>query len=446
MTDRVHPSRDDAARPLAERGRRRPAGRPRGAAPLVGPAAGGPAARDALAVPGDGRQGAVPRRGRRGRHRPVRRALLVRRLPAYVDRGHAELAWPFTDDPAVRERYAAGWHPPVPAYVAWAAARVTHVLSGLARPRRPARAAVADVAADEDVHREARIFTAVTAIWLAAAGLLAAGLLVGVAGAGPGTPRPSRPRRCSSPLADHLGPARGAAVAGVLWGWARRRPGVAGAALGLGAATSPLVARAAGAAGRGRRARAARPRGVAGGRRGPRDLVVANAPAYLSSSTAWRASWQGYLHGADVGSVWLLVSRPATSTSRAARCSPRAAVLVAAWLGVVAAVGMRTRLSARGARHPGPRRDAGRQPGVRPVVRPGSAAAGRARRGALARPAGVAGARCCASRCSGGTSGGSSPRRAAATRGPTGGRAGPAGSAWRGWSRPRCCGPGRPLR
>ena len=94
---------------------------------------------------------------------------------AYVDRGHAELAWPFTEDPAVRERYAAGWQPPVPAYVAWAAARVTHVVSGSPDLADRRGEAVADVAVDDAVHREARVFTAVTALWLAAAGLLAAG-------------------------------------------------------------------------------------------------------------------------------------------------------------------------------------------------------------------------------------------------------------------------------
>lgn len=263
---------------------------------------------------------------------------------AYVDRGHAELAWPFTDAPAVRERYAAGWHPPVPAYVAWAAARVTHVVSGSPDLDDRRGEAVADVAVDEDVHREARVFTAVTVLWLAAAGLLAAGLLVGV--------RRRRPwdaaAFAAAPVLVLLWPVTldllaAAAVAGVLWGWARRRPGVAGAALGLGAATSPLVAvllvPLVVVARRDRRGREAwRVVAVALG-----TWVVVNAPAYLSSSSAWRASWQGYLHGADVGSVWLLVEQAGNTDLSRATVLTASAVLVAAWLGVVAAVGLRTR-------------------------------------------------------------------------------------------------------
>jgi uncharacterized membrane protein len=264
---------------------------------------------------------------------------------AYVDRGHAELAWPFTDDPAVRERYAPGWHPPVPAYVAWAAARVTHVVAGSPgldeRRARP----VADVAADDAVHREARTFAAVTAVWLAAAGLLAAGLLVGV--------RRRRPWDAAAfaaapvlvlfwPLTWDLLAA--AAVAGVLWGWARGRPGVAGVALGLGAATSPLVGLLlvplVVVAVRERRGRDAwRVAAVALG-----TWLVANAPAYASSPSAWRDSWQGFLHGTDVGSVWLLVAQAGNVEPTRATVLGVSAVLVAGWLVVVALVGLRTRL------------------------------------------------------------------------------------------------------
>ena len=394
MTDRVHPSRDDAlvrslsevaGGPLGDHAGRHPWWTPLRVVLLLATLSlslGMVAKAPCLDVAGEGGTGRYA-------------ALCWSDVSqAYVDRGHAELAWPFTDDPAVRERYAAGWHPPVPAYVAWAAARVTHVVSGSPDLDDRRSEAVADVAVDEDVHREARVFTAVTAIWLAAAGLLAAGLLVGV--------RRRRPwdaaAFAAAPVLVLLWPVTwdllaAAAVAGVLWGWARRRPGVAGAALGLGAATSPLVAvllvPLVVVALRERRGREAwRVVAVALG-----TWVVANAPAYLSSSTAWRTSWQGYLHGADVGSVWLLVEQAGNTDLSRATVLTASAVLVAAWLGVVAAVGLRTRLPLAALGHPGRRRDAGREPGVRPVVRPGPAAAGRARRGALARPAGVAGGR-----------------------------------------------------
>lgn len=265
---------------------------------------------------------------------------------AYVDRGHAELAWPFTDDPAVRERYAAGWHPPVPAYVAWAAARVTYVLAGSPdldeRRARP----VAEVTADDAVHREARTFTAVTALWLAAAGLLAAGLLVGA--------RRRRPwdaaAFAAAPVLVLLWPITwellaATAVAGVLWGWARRRPGAAGVAIGLGAAVSPLVALLvvplAVVGRRDRRGREAwRVAGVA-----LATWLAANAPAYVSSPAAWRASWHGHLHGVDVGSVWLLVQQAGNTDLSRGTVLTVSGALVAAWLLVVALVGLRTRLS-----------------------------------------------------------------------------------------------------
>jgi uncharacterized membrane protein len=265
---------------------------------------------------------------------------------AYVDRGHAELAWPFTDDVAVRERYAPGWVPPVPAYVAWAAARVTHVLAGSPDLDERRALPVADVAADGEVHREARTFTAITATWLAAAGLLAAGLLVGA-----GRRRPwDAAAFAVAPVLALLWPITwdllaATAVAAVLWGWARGRPGVAGAALGVGAAVSPLVALLlvpVAVVGRrdGRGGEAGRVAAVAAV-----AWLVANLPAYVSSPTAWRASWQGWFHGVDVGSVWLLLQQAGDVDFARGTVLTVSAVLVAAWLAVVAVVGLRTRLS-----------------------------------------------------------------------------------------------------
>jgi uncharacterized membrane protein len=264
---------------------------------------------------------------------------------SYVDRGHAELAWPFTDDPGVRDRYAAGWSPPVPAYVAAAAARVTHVLAGSPDLDERRSQAVADVSVEPEVHREARLFTAVTAVWLAAAGLLAAGLLVGV--------RRRRPwdaaAFAAAPVLVLFWPITwdllaAAAVAGVLWGWARGRPAVTGVALGLGAATSPLVALlvvplvVVGARDR-RWAEAWRALAAAAA-----TWLLVNAPAYLSSPSAWRASWQGYLHGVDVGSVWLLVQQAGNTEATRGTVLTVTGVLLAGWLAVVALVGLRSRL------------------------------------------------------------------------------------------------------
>lgn len=346
MADRVHPSRDDAlvrslsevaGGPLGDHAGRHPWWTPLRVVLLLAALAlslGMVAKAPCLDVAGEGGTGRYA-------------ALCWSDVSqAYVDRGHAELAWPFTDDAGVRERYAPGWQPPVPAYVAWAAAHVTHVLAGSPDLDERRAQAVPDVAADDAVHREARLFTAVTAVWLAAAGLLAAGLLVGV--------RRRRPWDAAAfavaPVLVLLWPITwdllaATAVAGVLWGWARGRPAVAGVALGLGAAVSPLVALllvplvVVGVRDR-RSAQAWRAVAVAVG-----TWLLVDAPAYVSSPVAWRASWQGYLHGVDVGSVWLLVQQAGNvSPSRTAVLAVSGA-LVAGWLVVVALVGLRTRLS-----------------------------------------------------------------------------------------------------
>jgi uncharacterized membrane protein len=345
MSARVHPSRDDplvrsvsevAGGPLGDHAGRHPWWTPLRVVLLL--------AAVALAL---GMVSKAPCLDKAGEGGTARYATLCWSdvSQAYVDRGLAELAWPFTDDAGVRERYAAGWQTPVPAYVAWAAARVTHVLAGSPdldeRRARP----VPDVMADAAVHREARIFTAVTAIWLAAAGLLAAGLLVGAARRRPW----DAAAFAVAPMLVLLWPITwdllaATAVAGVLWGWARGRPAVAGVALGLGAAVSPLVAL------------LLVPLAVVGRRdgRGPEawrlvavavvTWVLVDAPAYVSSPQAWRASWQGYLHGVDVGSVWLLVQQATDADFSRGTVLTVSGVLVAAWLAVVAVVGLRTRL------------------------------------------------------------------------------------------------------
>lgn len=229
---------------------------------------------------------------------------------AYVASGYAEGYWPFTDDEQVRARYAPAWVPPLPAYVAFVAQRVTALVNG--SPDLDARALVpvADVAQQPGVLREARIFTLVSAVLMAAVGLLAAGLLTGV--------RRRRPWDAAAfavapvlvlffPIGWELLPA--AAVAGALWGWSRGRLGVTGVAVGVGAAASPFVPLLVVPA----LALLLRDR-----RRSDAGLFVGGAvvswvalmvPALASSPAAWKASWQAYFHGADIGSSWLLVSQ-----------------------------------------------------------------------------------------------------------------------------------------
>lgn len=231
---------------------------------------------------------------------------------AYVTGGHAEGVWPFTDDQQVRARYAPAWVPPLPAYVGFAAQRLTALIAG--SPDLAARALVAppEVAARHDVLEEARIFTLVNAVLLAAAGLLAAGLLTGVDRRRPW----DAAAFAAAPVLVLFFPITwdllaAAAVSAALWGWSRRRVGVVGVALGVGAATSPFAALLLVPA----LALLARDR------RGPEAVTLVAtslatwtalmAPALATSPSAWLASWRGFLHGADIGSSWLLVSQVA---------------------------------------------------------------------------------------------------------------------------------------
>ncbi len=231
---------------------------------------------------------------------------------AYVANGFAEGYWPFTDDEQVRARYAPAWVPPLPAYVAFVSQRMTHLLNGSPDLDERALVPVTDVAAQSEVLREARIFTLVNAVLLAAVGLLAAGLLTGV-----------RRRRPWDAAAFALAPVLvlffpitwdllgGAAVAVALWGWSRGRPGVVGLAIGVGAAASPFVALllvpAVALSVRDRRLPDAGM--VVGGALAASATL--NVPALASSPDAWQASWKSYFHGADIGSAWMLVNQVA---------------------------------------------------------------------------------------------------------------------------------------
>ncbi|UUZ61116.1 hypothetical protein [Nocardioides sp. B-3] len=131
--------------------------------------------------------------------------------------------------------------PPLPAYVGFAAQRVTWLLAGTPDLAARAQLPTADVAADPDVLREARIFTLVNAVLLAGVGLLAAGLLTGV--------RRRRPWDAAAfaaapvlvlffPIARDLLPA--AAVAAALWARSRARLGWMGVAIGGGRGGVPV--------------------------------------------------------------------------------------------------------------------------------------------------------------------------------------------------------------
>jgi uncharacterized membrane protein len=265
---------------------------------------------------------------------------------AYVANGFAEGYWPFTDDEQVRARYAPAWVPPLPAYVGFVSQRLTALLNGSPDLDGRALVPVTEVAQQPEVLREARIFTLVNAVLLAAAGLLAAGLLTGV-----------RRRRPWDAAAFALAPVlvlffpitwdllAAAAVAAALWGWSRRRLGVMGVAIGVGAAASPFVALllvpALALLLRDRRLPDA---GVfvAGAVASWTALMI---PAVASSPEAWMTSWKAYFHGADIGSAWLLASQVADVDPSNRVILIGTAILLAAISALVVGLAWRTQWS-----------------------------------------------------------------------------------------------------
>ena len=259
---------------------------------------------------------------------------------AYVQNGYAEGYWPFTDDEQVRARYAPGWLPPLPAYVAFGSQRITALVSGSPDLEERARLPVSEVAARPDVLREARIFTLVSTVLLAAAGLLTAGLLTGL--------RRRRPWDAAAfaaapvlvlffPITWDLLAA--AAVGGALWAWSRQRATATGVAIGVGAAASPfaalLLVPAMALLLRQRRPREASV--LAGGAVGAWSILM--LPALLSSPQAWQTAWRGFFHGADIGSSWLLVGQVlGWSPSRTTMIAVTAAGLLVVALAVVGLV------------------------------------------------------------------------------------------------------------
>ncbi|WP_232677198.1 hypothetical protein [Nocardioides sp. R-C-SC26] len=101
---------------------------------------------------------------------------------AYLDDGLVELTWPWTADSATLGRYVPADRPALEALWGYAAARVTHLLSGSpdvgARGDQP----VEDVAVADDVTHERSLFVAVNAVGLAAVALLIVVLLAGALG------------------------------------------------------------------------------------------------------------------------------------------------------------------------------------------------------------------------------------------------------------------------
>ena len=143
----------------------------------------------------------------------------------YTGRGFAELNWPYSDDPEVRDRYDVMEYPVGISYYAWATAWVTHWLNGSPDlSYRYAQRADA-LFGGESVGKEVRYYVVVNAIGFAVVTLLSAWFLTRV-----------NPRRPWDAAIFALSPALALTalvnwdllavvfVAGALWAWARDRP------------------------------------------------------------------------------------------------------------------------------------------------------------------------------------------------------------------------------
>ena len=259
----------------------------------------------------------------------------------YVGRGFAELDWPYSSSIAVRDRYDVMEYPVGISYYAYAAAEVTHWLSG--SPNLAPRGAMSQgqLYADHSVLRETLLFTAVNAVGFAACALLAAWFLAGV--------HRRRPWDAAifalSPVLLFEGLINWdllavACVAGALWAHSRDRPVLTGVMLGLGTALKlyPLFLFGALLVVWGRE-RCWRDLGLAAAA-GAGTWVVANAPAFLSGPHQWYVFWTFNDHrGADLGSWWLVAQQMSGHTFGVHTINVVSWLVFGLWCAGVAALG-----------------------------------------------------------------------------------------------------------
>ena len=229
----------------------------------------------------------------------------------YTGRGLAELDWPFSDDPQVRDRYEIMEYPVGIAYFAYGAAWVTQKVTGAGDVHARSDQPTGDLVGMGQVKKELRGFVIVNALAFAALALLSAWLLAGV-----------DRRRPWDAVAFAASPAvvltglinwdmlAVACVAGALFTWARRRPIGTGALVGIGAATKLyplfLLGPIAIICLRERRYRDLSDTVLAAAA----SWFVLNAPAYLSGRHEWKRFWAfNSERGPDLGSAWLVVSQ-----------------------------------------------------------------------------------------------------------------------------------------
>lgn len=230
----------------------------------------------------------------------------------YAGRGMAELAWPYSSDPEIRQRYPEVMEYPVGiSYWAIGTAYVTHWLSG--SPDLDERRAmdVATMSVQPDVIEESRLYVAVNAVGFALLALISVALLSQVTR---GRPWDAAGFAAAPVLAftglvnwDMLAVVF---VAGALWAWSRGSPLLTGVMIGLGTAAKlyPLFLLGALLVICLRRKKYAEL--VTAISATVIAWILANAPAYLTGPEQWKHFWEfNNDRGADLGSVWLVWSQ-----------------------------------------------------------------------------------------------------------------------------------------
>ena len=261
----------------------------------------------------------------------------------YTLRGFAELSWPYSDDPQVRDRYEPMEYPVVISYYAYATAWVTHWLSGSPslEPRYDQR--VEALSSGREVRQESRLYVAVNAVGFAVVTLLATWLLAGV----------DRRRPWDAALFA-VSPALAlnalvnwdtlavVFVAAALWAWSRDRPALTGVMIGLGAATKlfPLFLLG------GLLVICLRDRRIGDFCWALATSVLAwlliDLPAYVSGPSEWAHFWSfNSGRGADLGSIWLLLQQTTNHEFTAATINHWSWAVFGLWCVGVLVLGLR---------------------------------------------------------------------------------------------------------
>jgi uncharacterized membrane protein len=253
----------------------------------------------------------------------------------YTGRGFAEHRWPYGEDDG---RYSAMEYPVLISYFAWAASEITAVM-----PSGPSQAVRASTSPDAlwglpGMAKEVNTYFLVTAFLLFLCGL---GAVFFLAGASPGRPWDAMAFAASPALLvaglvnwDLLAVLF---TAGALWAWARGRPVLAGVMVGLGFATKlyPLFLLGAFLIDAVRRRRVDQVAVSAVAAAGVWFAV--NAPALVTSPERWKVFWTfNSDRGADLGSLWLVLSQRGHNVSPHTINVVSGVVFLAACAGILA--------------------------------------------------------------------------------------------------------------